>query len=1469
MSQLRTFCALAAAPAACRLLRRTLHAAGGGVAPVKNGIVAVLSACAVVAVVAVQSIAFTPDARAQTSNPCSAGQGVFPDGQCYTCPPVYENSATLTADGFCTCPEGKDFIDILGNVGNSTCVSQNLADAFNQCRASGYLPSYFDEDVPGRNYCEVPIRNVSQSRNLLACYLDDSSDTISPHCTAVFGPDLVIPQKPTDGSAPRYVFNCDPDGDNGLIPATINTIGATECACPAGKTIRNGVCVAASAEVCGELTPAQFYDAAAGACVLFVTCGPGEVLYPETNDCHAPSDYPLIDAIRAGDLDLVNHFITVHMLDVNGKNNFLWAPLHYAASHGNVPIVAALIAAGAIVDVRNDSNATPLHRAVNAQHISVVATLLAEGADVNARNYNRMTPLSFTSGNLDSAAIVALLIAAGGHWGTDCASIGEAVNPVNAVPPCLDLHQAAAGGHVSAVATLLATGATLDARDGDDNTPLHLSADGGHAAVVSLLIQATASLNVKNNDDDTPLHLSADGGHTAVVSLLIQATASLNVKNNDNDTPLHLAVGGGHAAIVALLIEAGAYWGDAACGSGEATNPAGATPPCVCEPPTVGTAGNCAAPSKESCGGLTPAQFYDAAAGACVPVVTCGSGEVLYPEANDCHAPNSNPLRAAVFAGDLDLVKHFITAHMADVNRASSSGVTPLHYAANGGHAAIASVLIAAGADVNAKNDEGETPLRWAAGGDYVTVVVLLLEAGADVDGRNDDDETPLHWAARNGRVAPVDALIAGGADVDAQDKDGDTPLHFAARFDRVAIVSLLIQATASLNVKNKDDKAPLHWAAEVGYPAVVSALIAEGADVNVRDKDDKGPLHLADAGGYADIVALLIEAGAYWGDAACESGEVTNPAGAAPPCLCESNAGTSGNCFAASKEICGGLDPAQFYDAAADVCVPIVECAPPKVWHPGGNDCHVTSDYSLFDAVFAGDLDLVNHFITVHMADVNRRNGFQFTPLHLAAEGGHAAIVSVLIAAGADVNAKPANGNDFTPLRRAVAAGYATIIVLLIAAGADVDGSNQFGETSLHEAARDGRVAAVDALIAGGADVDAKDRDDATPLHFAASYGASGRVAIVSLLIQATASLNVKNEDGKAPLHLAAQSGYAAVVAALIAAGAYWGDAACESGLATNPAGATPPCINLHQAAAGGHVFAVATLIATGATLDARDGDNNTPLHLAARNGRAAIVSQLIQATASLNVKNEDGKAPLHLADAGGHADIVAALIEAGAYWGDAVCRSGEVTNSAGPSPACAACAAPSVARARTNLCDCSAPNVGMDGAAAPGNCACPAGQPALYLGVCVASCPDEWMLDSGGTCVPSPAVKSAADATLLAEVQKSSADVSVVLRALDEGADANTATSAGIPVLVVAATMLHAEVVGILITAGADPTVKVKVDGPSGHRYLSPDSRFIPEALLHLSILDFVPQRCQARHRNATVGHVDPFWRGRGRPL
>ncbi len=60
------------------------------------------------------------------------------------------------------------------------------------------------------------------------------------NCYDAFGPNLEFPQRPEDGSDSRYVYNCDPDGTRGLIPATINTIGAIECRCAKPSHIRQG-----------------------------------------------------------------------------------------------------------------------------------------------------------------------------------------------------------------------------------------------------------------------------------------------------------------------------------------------------------------------------------------------------------------------------------------------------------------------------------------------------------------------------------------------------------------------------------------------------------------------------------------------------------------------------------------------------------------------------------------------------------------------------------------------------------------------------------------------------------------------------------------------------------------------------------------------------------------------------------------------------------------------------------------------------------------------------------------------------------------------------------------------------------------------------------------------------------------------------------------------------------------------------
>ena len=90
-----------------------------------------------------------------------------------------------------------------------------------------------------------------------------------------------------------------------------------------------------------------------------------------------------------------------------------------------------------------------------------------------------------------------------------------------------------------------------------------------------------------------------------------------------------------------------------------------------------------------------------------------------------------------------------------------------------------------------------------------------------------------------------------------------------------------------------------------------------------------------------------------------------------------------------------------------------------------------------------------------------------------VAAKAGEIEAVKQHLAAGADVDAKDKYGR--TPLHLSPASGHKEIAELLIARGADVNAKNKYGVTPLHFAAGYGRKETVELLITKGADVSAK----------------------------------------------------------------------------------------------------------------------------------------------------------------------------------------------------------------------------------------------------------------------------------------------------------------------------------------------------------------------------------------------------------
>jgi ankyrin repeat protein len=139
----------------------------------------------------------------------------------------------------------------------------------------------------------------------------------------------------------------------------------------------------------------------------------------------------------------------------------------------------------------------------------------------------------------------------------------------------------------------------------------------------------------------------------------------------------------------------------------------------------------------------------------------------------------------------------------------------------------------------------------------------------------------------------------------------------------------------------------------------------------------------------------------------------------------------------------------------------------------------------------------------------VNAKSEADATPLHYAARLGQKETVELLIAAGADVNAKFEDGE--TPL--------------YWASGKIADLLRQHGgktakapDISIHAAARQGKIEAVKQHLTDGVGVNAKSERGRTPLHSAAR---EGHKEVVELLIANGADVNPKDMKGQTPLDM------------------------------------------------------------------------------------------------------------------------------------------------------------------------------------------------------------------------------------------------------------------------------------------------------------------------------------------------------------
>lgn len=138
---------------------------------------------------------------------------------------------------------------------------------------------------------------------------------------------------------------------------------------------------------------------------------------------------------------------------------------------------------------------------------------------------------------------------------------GEDVSRMTSIPEVAiqkSLEKAAITEDISALAQLMVRNTWLDFPNKVGTTVLMKAAEAGKAQSVQMLIDAGASVNAKDTQDNTALHLATPKLNAEVLTALVAGGADLEAKNAKGESALQIAANGLNLAATKLLIQAGA-----------------------------------------------------------------------------------------------------------------------------------------------------------------------------------------------------------------------------------------------------------------------------------------------------------------------------------------------------------------------------------------------------------------------------------------------------------------------------------------------------------------------------------------------------------------------------------------------------------------------------------------------------------------------------------------------------------------------------------------------------------------------------------------------------------------------------------------------------------------------------------------------------------------------------------------------
>ncbi|XP_021701891.1 serine/threonine-protein phosphatase 6 regulatory ankyrin repeat subunit B isoform X2 [Aedes aegypti] len=971
---------------------------------------------------------------------------------------------------------------------------------------------------------------------------------------------------------------------------------------------------------------------------------------------------PLMYAVKDNRTSILDRLIELGS-DVGARNNDNYNVIHIASMYSREDVVKLLLNKRGIdpYSTGGSRQQTAVHLVASRQTGTATAILrallAAAGKDIRTKT--------------DGKGKIPLLLAVEAGNQSMCRELlsAQTADQLKATTNNGDtaLHLAARRKDVEMARILLDYGANVDLQNGDGQTALHIAAAEGDESMVKYFFSVRASAGIIDNQDRTPMHLAAENGHASIIEILADKfRASIYERTKDGSTLMHIASLNGHAECATTLFKKGVYLHMPNKGGARSIHTAAKYGHVGIISTLLNKGEKVDVPTNDN---YTALHIAVQSAKPAVVETLLGFGAEVHVRGGKLR---ETPLHIAARVADGDRCALMLLKSGAGANKTTDDGQTPVHVAAKYGNVQTLDLLLEDNGDPLIKSNVGETPLHLGARNCHPAIVRHLIDFVLQKHGKevlksylnftNEDGATALHYACQvtkdevksgTGDREIVKMLLENGADVslatkatqetcfhavsvagnndvlseminhlsttdiqkamNRQSSVGWTPLLIACNRGHMDLVNTLLANHARVDVFDNEGRSALHLAAEHGYLQVCDALITNKAFINSKSRVGRTALHLAAMNGYTELVKFLIR----------DHNAVVD--------ILTLRKQTPLHLAAASGQmnVCKLLlELGANIDATDDV---------------GQKPIHVAAqnNYS----------EVAKLFLQQHPNLVMATSKDGNTCAHIAAMQGSVKVIEELMKF--DRNGVISTRNkltDSTPLQLAAEGGHADVVKVLVRAGASCTDENKSGFTAVHMAAKNGHGQVLEVMRSTNSLRVSSKKLGLTPLHVAAYYGQADTVRELLINVPATVKSDspsgtslvpeLGNESGLTPLHLAAYSGNENVVRLLL------NSAGVQVDAATTENGYNP----LHLACFGGHVPIVGLLLSRSAELlHSVDRHGKTGLHIAAMHGHYQMVEVLLGQGSEINASDKNGWTPLHCTAKAGHLDVVKLLVEAG----------------------------------------------------------------------------------------------------------------------------------------------------------------------------------------------------------------------------